>query len=1018
MHGEAEDRTIEQLEAHAGFARGLARSLLRDDHAAEDVVQEALMVALEQPPVRNPRAWLATVTRRLSLNRLRSAKRRDAREQSVVAARPPDALPPDLVARRDTLRSVMDAVLGLPEPYQGVVLLRFFEDLAPTEIAARLGIPAPTVRTRLRRALAQLREQLDDGHDGDRRAWCLALLPIAGFAPASGPVREPAPAESMSSDAARTAAALGGALVGKKIIAAAVAALLLVLAGSVVVANRSDADDTSRESVAEADAARERSERRRTAAVTGSTAQETAAAERSAAAAPPVAAETQSLVSPGDAQIVGRVIQQATGAGVAGADIYLMSNRFAGRGFKDAEPHTKTDDQGRFACPGIAAGIYHLRARRAGFLDAFDVYVEATTRRSAPRELTMFVPRTLTGRLVVPPGLPASEARVSAEAPIDRPRCRLMWSRGTREADVAADGSFVIEGVPDADFDITAVLETGELHLRGYARAVRPRGGPVEIVLHDMRGPKTAVSVRFEAPDGRPISALTYCQTSSGWGSTMPRRRRTVQGATFEGAFYDSAGTIWVEPLSYIDADGEEHTVAPAPVALSGSLGTDKVATLQPPVVLEGSVTGPNGEPVAGVEIEVWPTWMEQRFWPTGTATSRADGTFRIRRLAPGALEMHVAPPSGFLVPPVTRTRPGTPPVITLQRGAQPVLTVLGPDGDPVEDAEVELYDRSATADPDSDPSERDPDHDGRTDEQGRARIGHLSPSGHYTLLVHPNTEGLARHLTLDWTPADTTVQLPTGGSARGVVLDTEGRPVRRAFVTLRMGDGLLAEEAQTGADGTYEFEDLPRGSAALTVRLTRHAPEAAAYTIELNASKPPLDLRVDTGVTLRGTVANWGERWYLRGHGVRFIEDGPAPRREYFGELDRGRFWIPGLPPAITGTVLIGIAPGGFHAIRHDVRSDAGNLPLELVRGRAIRGTVSVPDGVSQFVTRCEVWAEMFGVRIARSQLLGRHFEILGLPTGEVTLNGRLRIGEREYRGTTVVAPGEPVELVLRAVE
>ena len=97
---------------------------------------------------------------------------RPVREASVDPAR--------LTERVEMQRRVADAVLALDEPYRSTVVMRYFEDRTPTEIAAALSIPAATVRTRLRRALSILRGRLDDGHAGDRRAWMALLLPLAG----------------------------------------------------------------------------------------------------------------------------------------------------------------------------------------------------------------------------------------------------------------------------------------------------------------------------------------------------------------------------------------------------------------------------------------------------------------------------------------------------------------------------------------------------------------------------------------------------------------------------------------------------------------------------------------------------------------------------------------------------------------------------------------------------------------------------------------------------------------------
>src|SRR6185503_12638824 len=59
------------------------------------------------------------------------------------------------------------------------LLLHYFEELSPAEIAARQGIPAATVRSRLKRGLDDLRARLDRAHDGRRRAW---LVPVGALA--------------------------------------------------------------------------------------------------------------------------------------------------------------------------------------------------------------------------------------------------------------------------------------------------------------------------------------------------------------------------------------------------------------------------------------------------------------------------------------------------------------------------------------------------------------------------------------------------------------------------------------------------------------------------------------------------------------------------------------------------------------------------------------------------------------------------------------------------------------------
>ena len=166
---------------HAEFVRAVARRLL-DEHRAEDVVQETMLVAHQRRASlrHDARGWLATVARNFARMSLRGEARRVARESLPPETAPIDT--PDAVAARlETQRQVVDAVRSLPEKYRIVVTLRFFEGLSPVRIARRLGVPVKTVHTRLRRAFERLRDQLQGEHGEDHRAWALALVPLASL---------------------------------------------------------------------------------------------------------------------------------------------------------------------------------------------------------------------------------------------------------------------------------------------------------------------------------------------------------------------------------------------------------------------------------------------------------------------------------------------------------------------------------------------------------------------------------------------------------------------------------------------------------------------------------------------------------------------------------------------------------------------------------------------------------------------------------------------------------------------
>ncbi|MBI5431819.1 MAG: sigma-70 family RNA polymerase sigma factor [Planctomycetes bacterium] len=175
---------LESLMRRQGWLAALARSLVRDAAAADDLVQETWLVALERAPREGSttRAWLRTVMRNLRRDRWREETSRGAREQRVAR---PEELDEHSAERLDGAELVVRTVRELYEPYRTVVLLRYFDELAPAEIAERLGVPVATVHTRLARALDRLREKLDR-RAGGRENWLACVVPLAKGATVAG----------------------------------------------------------------------------------------------------------------------------------------------------------------------------------------------------------------------------------------------------------------------------------------------------------------------------------------------------------------------------------------------------------------------------------------------------------------------------------------------------------------------------------------------------------------------------------------------------------------------------------------------------------------------------------------------------------------------------------------------------------------------------------------------------------------------------------------------------------------
>ena len=170
---------------HRAFLERFALSLARDVGMAEDVVQETWLAAIERPPPHraNLRAWLRQVALRTFHRQRESRLATDAFESP--AAEPVEE-PRARVERESIARLLAAELLALPEPYRGVLTLRYYEDRTPSEIARALGRPVNTVTSQLARGLKLMQERLDRSRPGGRSEWVHALLALVPRTERSG----------------------------------------------------------------------------------------------------------------------------------------------------------------------------------------------------------------------------------------------------------------------------------------------------------------------------------------------------------------------------------------------------------------------------------------------------------------------------------------------------------------------------------------------------------------------------------------------------------------------------------------------------------------------------------------------------------------------------------------------------------------------------------------------------------------------------------------------------------------
>lgn len=159
---------------HMRAAYNLARWLVRNDHDAEDIVQESFMKAYKaQESFRGSEAktWMLSIVRNTAIDFMRRHKASPTTTLSEPGYEPKDASPdPERVLlqqmRRDQVRQ---AISQLEPEFREPIVLREIEGMSYKEIAAVLDIPMGTVMSRLSRArnllLVELRGSREVQHD-------------------------------------------------------------------------------------------------------------------------------------------------------------------------------------------------------------------------------------------------------------------------------------------------------------------------------------------------------------------------------------------------------------------------------------------------------------------------------------------------------------------------------------------------------------------------------------------------------------------------------------------------------------------------------------------------------------------------------------------------------------------------------------------------------------------------------------------------------------------------------------
>ena len=180
------------------FLQRLARALVEDEHAASDLVQDTVARALQWAgketdsrrrkglesltPLRLQR-WLATVLRNTSIDRARRSRTAERVDSELLGGVLAQGEGPDEIALRLERQQLLHgSLMALPEALRTVLVLRYQDGLTLTGIAASTGSPLPTVKSRVRRGLDRLKDELaraSGQEEAEGLDWLTAVAHLA-----------------------------------------------------------------------------------------------------------------------------------------------------------------------------------------------------------------------------------------------------------------------------------------------------------------------------------------------------------------------------------------------------------------------------------------------------------------------------------------------------------------------------------------------------------------------------------------------------------------------------------------------------------------------------------------------------------------------------------------------------------------------------------------------------------------------------------------------------------------------
>lgn len=883
----------EQLLVHAPFVRALARALVRDDAAADDLAQESLLAALTRPPHHGSlRAWLVGVVRNLARRTKRGDERRRARESTVALnPPPPPSTPRETAERLELFGRLVAAVQRLDEPYRATIVRRFFDGASAQEIASEQAIPVDTVRTRIRRGLERLRVLLDESAGG-RAAWSALLAPWVAL-PLKVATTATTAAAAAGVAATTSTSTLLGAVVMTTKMKLLLAAAAIVATTTVVLWPVLHGGDT-----------RDATTRARTAPAPIESAASPTLADAAAApaAAPDLAAERNADASrtppadPAATWIVQGHVRAAQDRPRPRAHVRAkLWEGYEQHGAPRIDRLLAADDDGRFAWPlrpPASAVVLSLRAEEP---DSYSWSDERFLLAGDPPPQDFDLPcypldGEITGVVFGPDGEPAKDAQVSivrrtvdcderGEFSAPAPRLpqidAVAWAPGCAEskllATTAGNGAstrvdfhlkpgLVVHGhVRDAQGGAIAGATVSNFFLQ-VSKAVSDEHG--DYALEHLPASESRLQL-FARAEG-------YCQSTGevGEGGTLDfvmRRGATVSGTVLAPDGTPARGAAIVLGFSifaydklearahedggfiingaapggtklFVEWRGAPQHVEPVLVPLDGKDLTGLVLRLQASHFLAGRVVDSSGAPVPRLNVS-----CQTRADDHGTyAVTDAKGAFRIERLPAGPLTVKVYG-RGYgwsVIENVAVDRDDFEATVS-PAGRAAGRVVDGTTGEPITRFRVRfVHPRLANGEQQASSYSSEWNEAGRTfdDPNGRFDTGDEMMDCGAILGLEASAEGyapaLADHVVLSAAPDPDAlvIRLHRGGALEGIVVDAgDGKPVVGALVKF-VNDAM---PIWTGYDAFASSRPVVRTDASGRFKLERVAAGSCRLFVE-----------------------------------------------------------------------------------------------------------------------------------------------------------------------------------------